>query len=385
MCQTCIIAVILVKKRSIRRCQRGTLPKEPKTITEFKLEDERTKTARSQRFLIHDSGSESQSRVVVFASDEALRHLARQDEWFIDGTFSLSPKIFQQLYIIRAKLGTSAVTCVYALLNGKSQSHYEEIMQAVLKRCEELGFTPDPTTVHLDFEQAAINAVKATFGPHVLTLGCLYHLTQATWRKVQELGLSQYYTENGSFRHFCGMLDGLAFLPLSDVTEGMQYLRNLDEEYTDDLLDYFDHTYVSGSFRWIQRPALPGEDQPTIRLRKMPPLFPPQMWNVHNATLRGDARTNNLCETWNNSFSQLVGHKHPSVWRLLTHIKEDESLSRLQICQDSRGEPPRKRVKKATKDLQQRLSYLCSEIKSGNKSLKEFLKGVGHSIRLIKV
>ena len=108
-----------------------------------------------------------------------------------------------------------------------------------LKRCEELGFTPDPTTVHLDFEQAAINAVKATFGPHVLTLGCFYHLTHATWRKVQELGLSQYYKENGSFRHFCGMLD--------------------------------------------------GEDQPTIRLRKMPPLFPPQMWNVHNATLRGES------------------------------------------------------------------------------------------------
>ena len=162
---------------------------------------------------------------MVFASDEALRHLARQDEWFIDGTFSLSPKIFQHLYIIRAKLGTSAVTCVYALLTRKSQSHYEEIMQAVLKRCEELGFTPDPTTVHLDFEQAAINAVKATFGPHVLTLGCFYHLTQATWRKVQELGLSQYYKENGSFRHFCGMLDGLAFLPLSHVTGGMHVVN----------------------------------------------------------------------------------------------------------------------------------------------------------------
>ena len=144
---------------------------------------------------------------------------------------------------------------------------------------------------------------KLLLAPHVLTLGCFYHLTQATLRKVQELGLSQYHKENGSFRHFCGMLDGLAFLPLSDVTEGMQYLRNLDEEYTDDLLDYFDHTYVSGSFRRIQRPALPGEDQPTIRLRKMPPLFPPQMWNVHNATLRGDAHTNNLCETWSNRFS----------------------------------------------------------------------------------
>ena len=41
---------------------------------------------------------------------------------------------------------------------------------------------------------------------------------------------------------FCGMLDGLAFLPLSDVPAGMDYLK----EHTPDglePLDYFDSTY----------------------------------------------------------------------------------------------------------------------------------------------
>ena len=69
---------------------------------------------------------------------------------------------------------------VYALLTGKSQGQYEEMLKAVTRRCEDLGFSPDPTTIHMDFEQAAINAVRNTFGPHVQTLGCFYHLTQST-------------------------------------------------------------------------------------------------------------------------------------------------------------------------------------------------------------
>ena len=44
---------------------------------------------------------------------------------------------------------------------------------------------------------------------------------------------------------FCGMLDGLAFLPVEDVAEDMQYLRdNVPEDPPEavELLDYFDKT-----------------------------------------------------------------------------------------------------------------------------------------------
>jgi hypothetical protein len=27
-------------------------------------------------------------------------------------------------------------------------------------------------------------------------------------------------------------------------------------------------------------------------------MFPPAIWNVHDATVNGDARTNNMCEGW---------------------------------------------------------------------------------------
>ena len=45
-------------------------------------------------------------------------------------------------------------------------------------------------------------------------------------------------------KHFCGMLDGLAFLPLDDVLEGLTYLRDNPPEGLESLIDYFDSTCV---------------------------------------------------------------------------------------------------------------------------------------------
>jgi hypothetical protein len=45
-----------------------------------------------------------------------------------------------------------------------------------------------------------------------------------------------------------------------------------------------------------------------IPLRRSPHMFPPAIWNVPDATVNGDARTNNMCEGWNNKFFNLVGH-----------------------------------------------------------------------------
>ena len=75
-------------------------------------------------------------------------------------------------------------------MTGKSQELYEEMFQAISRKTEDLGFSLDPEVIHLDFEQSVINAVKATFGPHVQTKVCFYHLTQSTWWKIQELGMS---------------------------------------------------------------------------------------------------------------------------------------------------------------------------------------------------
>lgn len=371
-------------KRRIRRTKRSALPAEPASLQDLTFDEEWATTggADPEPFLIHDSGPDSQHRVVVFGTEGTLRHLARSHLWYMDGTFQTAPRLFTQMYVIRVPLGQSAVTCIYAFLTGKSQALYEELLNAICNKCEQYGFNPDPATIIMDFEDAMCRAIIAALGEHVAVKGCFYHLTQSTWRKIQSLGLVQEYRDNEAVRLFCGMIDGLAFLPVDKVSDGMQYLRENTPEGSEELLDYFDATYVSGSFRQVQPPAAdPDADVPPFRMRRLPPRFLPAQWNVHDATLSGESRTNNFCEGWNNGYKELVGHAHPGIWIALDSIRKDHSLVAAALYEDARGQPPAKRVKRATVQLQDRLRNLCQQFRDETKSLKDFLRGIGHIIR----
>jgi len=46
------------------------------------------------------------------------------------------------------------------------------------------------------------------------------------------------------------------------------------------ILEYFDSTYVTGTFSRIN-----STQDNFIRLRNCPHLFPPHVWNFHNVTL----------------------------------------------------------------------------------------------------
>jgi hypothetical protein len=130
--------------------------------------------------------------------------------------------------------------------------------------------------------------------------------------------------KDDEFRLFCGQLDALALLPLWEVHEGMQYIKQTMPEAAEPLVDYFDRTYVSGRLR--QRPQQQHEDQenvPPIRIRRTPPAFPPQKWNMHQVTLDDQPHTNNISEGWNNKFSSLVGEQHPSVWKLIETLQQE--------------------------------------------------------------
>ena len=278
-------------------------------------------------FLRYDSGPQSANRTTVFATDVALLHLARSDTWFMDGTFATPPGIYEQLYIIRAPLRDSGVTCVYAFLSRKTPEIYEEMLRAVVEACESLSVSPDPTSIMIDFKSAMKSAIPKVLGSHVDVQCCFYHLTQSTKRKVQSIGLMPWYRADDQIKLYCGMLDALAFVPVNLVDEGMTIVkRNMPPHACTELLNeltvYFDETYVTGTFRQILPQSTAGangsaDPVPTLRMRRIPPLHPPPIWNVHEITLAGKARTNNLCEGWNNSFRHLIGHGNPSICRSL--------------------------------------------------------------------
>lgn len=90
-------------------------------------------------------------------------------------------------------------------------------------------------------------------------------------------------------------------------------LKTIEE--LDDILVYFNSTYVNGTYK-----SIPTE-YGTIRLVRRPPIFSPYMWNVYNATKEGYGRTNNVSEGFNNKFKNIVRIRHPNIFIFIESLQ----------------------------------------------------------------
>ena len=90
---------------------------------------------------------------------------------------------------------------------------------------------------------------------------------------------------------------------------------------------------------------------------------------------------NNICEGWNNAFSNLVGHAHPTIWRAIDTIRKDQAQVATALLRDQHGEPPVKRTRRHTVQLQTKLHNLCTARRDGTKSIPDTLRGIGHCVR----
>jgi len=114
----------------------------------------------SKQFLIYDS--ESENRMLIFATSRALTILSSASLWFMDGTFKCST-VFTQLYVIRAEFEDNVFTCVYAFLPNKLQTTYEEMLTNVILASIRNRSPVTPETIIIDFEIGVINAINLVF------------------------------------------------------------------------------------------------------------------------------------------------------------------------------------------------------------------------------
>uniref|UniRef100_A0A0L8HB40 MULE transposase domain-containing protein n=1 Tax=Octopus bimaculoides TaxID=37653 RepID=A0A0L8HB40_OCTBM len=226
----------------------------------------------------------------------------------MDGNFAMAPGVFSQLNIICVPLGNNYVTLVSVLLPNKYRETYQELLQALVNKRQQPSLPVQLDTIMTDFEDAVLRSVQTVWEQNASRQGCFYQLIQSTCQKIQDLDLTNPYNTDEEFQNFVGMLDGLAFLPLPQVQAGMQVLRNIAPNEAQDLLDYFDSTYVFGLYRQRDAGGL------VMNLRHAPTMFPPELWNQHDATVNGNLHTNNICEGCNNKFRNLVGRYHSTVW-----------------------------------------------------------------------
>ncbi|XP_063860926.1 uncharacterized protein LOC135101224 [Scylla paramamosain] len=358
-------------KRVLRRIRAAHRPKDPQSLQELEIPDDWTS------HLHYDNGPEADERIISFTTPNHLELLARCDEWCMDGTFSVAPRLFTQLYVIQGRVNSVYLPLVYVLLQRKTQSSYEQVFRVLA----ESGC--DPISVIIDFERPVELALHVVFGEEVQVRFCFYHLTQSIWRQIQHLGLKNLYESDEEFRLFCGQVDALAFLPPKDVKDGMSYLRSTMPEEAAPLLEYFDSTYISGQLRHCRNiTSKSGHLQPiSIHLRRTPPMFPPEKWNMHHATLNNQPRTNNICEGWNNKFFRLVGHANPTVWKLIECLQADAATVDEILLQQERGIRSAKRFKKIYKELHIRIQNLVIDLNEGKKTIPQFLRGISYNLR----
>jgi hypothetical protein len=148
------------------------------------LPEEYTTTTNNQQFLQYDNGQNAENRMLVFYSPDNLERLANSQTFFMDGTFSVAPRPCKQLNTIRVPFKDVALTAVYAFLPNKCQDTYRELFQSIVDNCHASNLQLNVQTIITDFEDAVLRAGIAVFGRHINHQVCVYHLTQASWRKI---------------------------------------------------------------------------------------------------------------------------------------------------------------------------------------------------------
>ncbi|XP_065323667.1 uncharacterized protein LOC135930806 [Gordionus sp. m RMFG-2023] len=205
-------------------------------------------------------------------------------------------------------------------------------------------------------------AVKSIIGDHIVIRGCFYHLCQSTHRKIQKLGLENEYRTDDTLSFFCGMINGLAFVPLCDMGNALTFLRSVTP------------SNVNGVSREVIR------SNSKSQTRRIEPRFPPETWNVNQSTLSDEERTNNQCEGWNHRFSNLVGNKHPSIWVLIKKMKCEVAADETKLERWRVGSWTSK-SKSQSSNNQIQLKKLCEEYRDGVRSLPDFIKAISFNIR----
>lgn len=202
---------------SVRRTRaKNLVPKNPNNLKELVITNEFTKTIDGKQFLLYDSGPNDQ-RLIILSTEENLKFI------YIIYVHLIKPLHSIGTSNISGGLNGLIVPLVYALACNKKQETYNFILKTLLDQ----GICIKPKYVMLDFEKAAINAVKYSF-PESQVHGCFFHFGQNVWRHIQSLGLQTQYKKCPVFAMNLKYLLALAFVPVEKVFEAFGLISEMD-------------------------------------------------------------------------------------------------------------------------------------------------------------
>lgn len=366
-------------KQIVKRVRAKSKIKEPQTLSDINVPDD-LKTINGELFLVSNKNWKENEKVIIFCTRKNLVLLKDSPVWIMDGTFQTCPFIFAQLYSIHGLIGTGdnarAVPLVFAFLSKKSQECYVHFFTELKRYAdsifgsnenEETEDTFAPHMVLTDFELAVINAVRVVF-PGTVHKCCLFHLGQNVWRRVQENGLQKRYVEDGEFslkvRHFIA----LAYLPSVEIPAVFALLKeNIFPTVDPQIVEWFEINYVNGKLKSRKT------DDTKLMINRTVPLFPPELWSVHQNNISSLPRTQNKIEAWHKRWNSLMDNKKMGLYATICELKKEQANTNVIIARMESGvpaTPPRKKKRMHQEAISQFLE------RRDDMDVLQFLKGI---------
>ena len=138
-----------------------------------------------------------------------------------DGTFDVSPTPFAQLYTLCVDVNDVIVPVVAILMSNKSEALYSAVLEKLKLRCPFWGVGQ----FMADNEQAIHNAVRNAF-PMADRRRCLFHYTQAVYRKAAMLGLAPLQRRDKLFQAWFARLQSIPTLPPDQLRAGFEMVQD---------------------------------------------------------------------------------------------------------------------------------------------------------------
>ncbi|XP_041363958.1 uncharacterized protein LOC121379414 isoform X2 [Gigantopelta aegis] len=214
----------------------------------------------------------NEQRHLIFATPAQLHQLAQAKTWYVDGTFKIMAPPFVQLFglhaFVRSGETMTQVPLAFVLMSRRQTIDYLGVFNSLLEKMQQ---QPQVRRVVSDFEAATWAAIRAVL-PHVELKGCLFHWTQAVFKRIRQEGLEKSYHDKGRTYVFLKQVLSLPYLPAEDIEEQFERLCAVPEipPKVENVLAYMKRTWFRSS-----------------------------VWKVENWSIFGlPIRTNNNTEGW---------------------------------------------------------------------------------------
>ncbi|CAF1589737.1 unnamed protein product, partial [Rotaria magnacalcarata] len=213
-------------KSALYLARSSTIPIIPKTYG-FSISSLYRLNGNGENFLLADRDSTYFDRILMFSSNRQLEIFFKSEVIFCDGTFASAPPQFEQIYTIHAVYEDEVFPCVFALCTHKNTQTYITIMEELKSAAERMNKQFAPSLIMSDFEGGFIRAVNQTYSrDDTRHVGCYFHMCQAIYRKVQEIGVQIPYNSKVWVRNVVRSLMAVPLLYQNLIHDQFDHIVN---------------------------------------------------------------------------------------------------------------------------------------------------------------